>query len=151
MEIRYAGGQDLDWLARHDTHIAYIELQRAIQYRRVYLAEEEGNPIGWLRYHLFWDQIPFMNLLYLLEEARGKGFGRQLVTYWEQDMKQQGYSRLLTSTQSNEFAQHFYTRLGYQAIGGFRLEHEPYELIFEKIWSGGESHALLSNANGSGN
>lgn len=143
MDICYADEQDLNWLACHDTHIAYIELQRAIQYHRVYLAKEGKQPIGWLRYHLFWDQIPFMNLLYLLEDARGKGFGRQLVTYWEQDMKQQGYSRLLTSTQSDEFAQHFYTRLGYQAIGGFRLENEPYELIFEKVWNGGEPNASL--------
>ena len=31
------------------------------------------NFAGWLRWGLFWDEHPFMNLLYLLEPYRGKG------------------------------------------------------------------------------
>ena len=41
-----------------------------------------------------------------------KGYGRLLMEHWEQDMKEQGHGMLLTSTQVDEDAQHFYRRLG---------------------------------------
>ena len=39
----------------------------------------EGRNLGWLRWNLFWDEIPFMNMLYVLEHSRGVGLGRALV------------------------------------------------------------------------
>lgn len=73
-----------------------------------------------------------MNMLYVMEEYRGSGGGRKLVEFWESEMKRQGYPKVMTSTQANEYAQHFYTRLGYEAIGGFLLGGEPYEMLFAK-------------------
>jgi len=43
-----------------------------------------------------------------------------------------GYSVVLTSTQSNESAQHFYRRLGYRDAGGLLLPEEPLEILFVK-------------------
>lgn len=76
-----------------------------------------------------------MNLLYILDEYQGKGLGRQLVAFWEDDMIRQGYEILMTSTQSNEYAQHFYFKLGYQAVGGFKIGEDFYEVIFSKCLS----------------
>lgn len=132
MNIRLAKSRDVELLHKYDYHIAREELENAVALGRVYLAEQDGRLVGWLRYNLFWDYIPFMNLLYIQEEERGKGIGRQLVEQWESDMAHKGCSMLLTSTQSNEYAQHFYVHLGYEAVGGFRLEGEPYEMIFAK-------------------
>ena len=39
---------------------------------------------------------------------------------------------VMTYTQADEYAQHFYTHLGYRAAGGFVLPGDPYELIFVK-------------------
>lgn len=71
-------------------------------------------------------------MLYVIDEYRGRGFGRQIVMFWESEMKQRGYKTLMTSTQADEYAQHFYFRLGYEAVGGFRLGDDPYEVIFSK-------------------
>lgn len=38
----------------------------------------------------------------------------------------------MTSTQKYESAQHFYTHMGYQAIGGFALLGDAYETIMAK-------------------
>ena len=73
-----------------------------------------------------------MNMLYLLENSRGNGYGRQLVEYWEKEMMQLGYEVVMTSTASNEYAQHFYNKLGYATIGGFLMGNEPYEVILVK-------------------
>ena len=83
-----------------------------------------------MRYSLFWDNTPFLNMLFLLERWRGQGAGRQMMTVSE--MKALGYQLIMTSTASNECAQHFYTKLGYRAVGSFLPEGEPLELIFSK-------------------
>ena len=81
---------------------------------------------------MFWDNTPFMNMLYILDGYRLNKLGTNIVLYWENEMKKLGYENVLTSTQSNEDAQHFYRKIGYREIGGFTLENDPYEIIFEK-------------------
>ncbi|GHV09246.1 hypothetical protein FACS189485_21610 [Spirochaetia bacterium] len=73
-----------------------------------------------------------MNLLFVLEEYQNKGYGKKLVKYWEEKMKRNGYNNVLTSTQSNENAQHFYRKIGYTEIGGLKYLDDPYEIIFYK-------------------
>ena len=131
--IRLATDGDLPFLSEHDLHISLSELDSAIRLGRVLLLESaQGTPIGWLRWNLFWDNTPFMNLLYLLEDYRMQGFGRNLVNHWEALMREQGHTAVLTSTQANEGAQHFYRHLGYEDVGGFLLPGETYELIMHK-------------------
>ena len=132
MNIRTAELDDIPTLVRLDRHISPRELETSACLGRVYVAEEPGKLLGWLRYNLFWDNIPFLNLLYILDGHRGQGFGRALTEHWEAQMKQAGYEAVLTSTQSSECAQHFYDRLGYTAVGGFFPPGESYELILAK-------------------
>ena len=70
------------------------------------------------------------DLLFFPEKYRRKGFGKKLVHHWEKDMKEKGYQNVMTSTQSDEEAQHFYRKMGYTEIGGFKLSGEPLEIIF---------------------
>ena len=131
--IRPAAAGDLPFLSAHDRHIALSELDSSIRLGRVLLlVNAAGQPMGWLRWNLFWDNTPFMNLLYLLEDFRLQGLGRALVLHWEQQMREGGYPFVLTSTQADEAAQHFYRHLGYQDVGGFLLPGESYELILHK-------------------
>lgn len=130
--VRKAERRDLDFLLMHDKHIASQELQSLIVRGRMLALETENGILGWLRWNLFWDNTPFMTMLYLLEGARGQGYGRQLVSHWEALMKAQGYSLVMTSTQSDETAQHFYRKLGYVDSGALLLPAEPLEIIFTK-------------------
>lgn len=130
--IRAAAPDDITALSEYDRHISAQELERSVRLGRVYVAEEQSAFIGWLRYNLFWDNTPFLNLLFVLDGRRGRGYGRLLVEHWEERMRQAGYETVMTSTQSNEYAQHFYNKLGYAAVGGFLLPGEEYELILAK-------------------
>ena len=130
--IRAATESNLPWLKEHDRHIGEDELRESVRRGRILLAEQDGQIIGWLRWSLFWDEIPFMNMLYLLEEHRRQGLGRELVCHWEQEMLRQGHHRVMTSTQSNEEGQHFYRRLGYTDTGALLLPGEPLEIILLK-------------------
>ncbi len=132
MNIKLATLDDAEFLLKNDKHINSDELLFSIKSNRICIAEIDGIKIGWLRYNLFWDSVPFMNLLYFLEDFRKKGYGKKLVLFWEGEMKKLGHDTVLTSTQSDETAQHFYRKLGYTEIGAFSFKHEPLEIIFSK-------------------
>lgn len=131
MIIRYAEIADYLWLRKFDIHISEDVLKLKIEREEIYVAQDDNELVGWLRYNLFWDSIPFMNMLYFLEEYRGKGLGKKIVYHWENEMKKKGFKKVLTSTLSNEEAQHFYRKMGYKEIGGFILD-EPLEILFHK-------------------
>ena len=130
--IRLAGMEHLDWLADHDAHISRDVLEESIRLRRVLVACRDGKLLGWLRWNLFWDNTPFMNLLFVPEECRGQGVGQALVRFWEAEMRRLGHALVMTSTQANECAQFFYRKLGYEDAGGFCLPGDSYELILCK-------------------
>ena len=132
MNIIHATEVHIPQLLQYDRHISGSELRYLISRGRILIAEEQGIFCGWLRWNLFWDNTPFMNMLYLPVPHRGKSWGKALVEFWEEEMKASGYRMVLTSTQSDEYAQHFYQKLGYAAIGGFLLPGDPYEVIFHK-------------------
>jgi len=133
INIRYVKNNDYLWLKENDNHISEEILKKKIENNEILVIENYGKIIGWLRYNLFWDNIPFMNMIYFLEEYRKIGLGKKLVEFWENEMKNNGYKNVLTSTQSNEDAQHFYRKLGYIEIGGFKYFNDPYEIMFQKI------------------
>ena len=134
INIRYALYDDYLWLFEHDKHVSEKILKNKIENMELYVVENNGKIVGWLRYNLFWDNVPFMNMIYFLEEYRKLGIGTKLIKYWEDEMKQKRYKSVLTSTQSNEEAQHFYRKMGYKEIGGFKYFNDPYEIIFQKIF-----------------
>ncbi len=67
--IRYADERDFDILKKYDKHVEASELQKSIDANKVLIMLNDEF-IGWLRYNLFWDSIPFMNMLNLLDLPR---------------------------------------------------------------------------------
>ncbi len=130
--IRYADTDDLNILRKYDTHIQTAQLQLSINEGRVLIAEENASFAGWLRYNLFWDSIPFINMLYFLGSYRNKGWGREILRFFEQEMVKKGYKKILTSTLSSERAQFFYRKNGYMDCGSLILPDEPLEIILMK-------------------
>ncbi len=130
--IRYANIEDMNILSKYDEHISKEELKNSINKNGILVMFENEKFVGWLRYNLFWDNIPFMNMLFFLDEQRGKGYGTKLVSYWENEMKKLNYDIVLTSTQSNEEAQFFYRKIGYTDCGSLILPKEPLEIILYK-------------------
>ena len=82
MKILSATPEHLSQLVLLDQHIDAAELSHLISHSMVLVAEQEGKVLGWLRWNLFWDNTPFMNMLYVLEPYRGAGLGRALVQHW---------------------------------------------------------------------
>ncbi len=131
--IRLATRDDLNDLTEKD-RIPEAEMAAILGRSRILVAESgEGNGlIGWLRWSLFWDEVPFMNRLHVEAPRRGEGVGRLLVSEWERACGREGHDTVMTSTVSAESAQHFYRKLGYTDAGCLLLPGESAELFFIK-------------------
>lgn len=132
MKIRIVRDSDAEFLSRYDKHISKEEQNNSISLGRIIVAEDRDKVIGWLRWNLFWDNTPFMNMLFLLKEYRNCGYGSAMISEWEKRMKQEGYQYVMTSSLSSEPAQHLYRKMHYTDSGALRLPGEPLEIIFLK-------------------
>ncbi len=129
--IRYASVLDKEFWFTLDKHLNEKEFYKIVRDDRGYILLNDNKPIGLLRYNLFWDNIPFCNLIIIDNKNQGKSFGKQLIKYWENDMKSQEYKVVLTSTQVDETAQHFYRKMGYKDCGGLVIDIPGYEQPME--------------------
>ncbi|EQB3099964.1 GNAT family N-acetyltransferase [Clostridium botulinum] len=133
MEIEYASELDFQFILDNDRHVSKQLIKNKLKEKEIIIEKDQDNKIiGWLRYSYFWDNTPFMNMLYINENYRNKGIGKKLVQFWETEMKSKGYELVMTSTLSNEQAQHFYRKLRYKDAGSLLLDDEPLEIIFTK-------------------
>lgn len=131
MDIRYVQHSDRNFWFRLDRHLCESEFDKKVRDRMGYVLLSGGEPAGLLRYNLFWDNTPFCTMLFVDWPYQGKGFGRALMERWEQDMKVAGYGLVMTSTQADESAQHFYRKLGYLDAGGLTMPVPGYEQPLE--------------------
>lgn len=136
IRIRYVQVEDNEFWFKLDTHLSQCEFEKKIRDKMGYVLLENNAPIALLRYNLFWDNTPFLTMLYVQQEYRHKGYGRKLIKFWEESMKSAGYEMIMTSTQVDEDAQHFYRKMGYQDSGGLIINipnfEQPMEMFFTK-------------------
>lgn len=131
IKIRYVQLQDKDFWFSFDNHLSEKKFKNKVRDKRGYIILVDDEPIGLLRYNLFWDNMPFCTMLYIIDKFQAKGYGKMIMEYWESDMKSQGYELLLTSTRVDEDAQHFYRKLGFKDCGGFVIDIPKYKQPME--------------------
>lgn len=133
VQIRYVEGSDKDFWYTLDKHLPETEFSRKVRDKQGYVLLVDDKPTGILRYNLFWDNTPFCTMLFVDRNCQKNGYGRMLMEHWEEDMRSQGYGMVMTSTQVDEDAQHFYRKIGYKDCGGFTVDIPGYEQPMEMI------------------
>ena len=112
-----AADEETEWLLR-DTHLPRKEFRPLAERGRLLWITAGEEKAGVIRWGLFWDEIPFLNLLWLEPGRRRMGFGAKAMELWENARRAEGYRAVMTSSQADEEGQHFYRRLGYRDAGG---------------------------------
>lgn len=134
VEIRKVDQKDKEYWFSLDIHISDEEFNFKVSTKTGYIIWKDNVPIGVLRYNMFWDSVPFITLIYIKEEQRG--VGKNVILLWESEMKAKGYNVVMTSTQVDENAQHFYRKIGYKDCGCLVLNipklEQPMEMFFIK-------------------
>ncbi len=119
VKIEIASLSDIKELEVLDPHISRNALCDSVKHGWVYIAKKEDITIGLLRYSLFWQSIPFLDLIFLDKKFRGQKIGSAMMKKWEEDMSEMGYTDVMTSTQADETAYVFYEKLRYRKNGSF--------------------------------
>ena len=119
MEIRLANAEDKKQIVKYDCHIPHDKVGACIRNGLMNVLCDGDKIVGILRYNLFWQTIPFLDLLYIDEAYRGRGWGSRMMADWEETMKRMGYPYVMLSTQEDETAKFFYEKIGYRRIGAF--------------------------------
>lgn len=132
LDIRYSRVKDLNFLLSIDKHIKKDKYIEKIKNNESILTSLNNENIWFLRFNYFWDEIPFLNLIFIKEKYRGKWFWKKILDFWELEMKELWYKKVMTSSLSNEKAQNFYRKNWYKDIWWFIINNEPNELLFLK-------------------
>jgi len=127
VEARYVTNIDKAFWYTLDEHLDETEFELKIRDKRGYVICVGGKPVGIMRYNLIWDNTPFLTLIHIDDAFHGNGYGRYAMQLWENEMRGLGYKMVMTSTQVDEQAQHFYRKLGYKERGGIFLDNTPFE------------------------
>ena len=130
--IRYATYNDIDFWLSLDKHISIENLKKKFKDKECLVILDNNELVGILRFNYFWDNTPFVNMLYIKNEYQRKGFGRELMLFFEKEMKNNGYNEVMTSTQIDEEGKNFYLKLGYKHTGSLYLDNQAEELILIK-------------------
>lgn len=137
MIVKYMEEQDKNFVMSIDKHVNHAGYDKRVYTKTGYVMWEKEVPVGLMHYSVIWDNLPFLNLIYVDEKYRNKGFASQALAFWEEDMKQQGYKMVLLSTQVDEDAQKLYRHLGYKDCGGLLFDNtpmeQPMELFMRKV------------------
>ena len=94
-KVRYVSEKDKPFWFALDKDIGEHELEMKIRDKRGYIISEDSKPVGIIRYNLIWDRTPFLTLIYIIESYHGKGYGREAMLFWENEMKELGYKMVM--------------------------------------------------------
>lgn len=116
--VRLAGDADLPALQRLDRWPKERVWRHKIAGGEVIVLELEGRVVGLVRYELLWTTVPFMSLIEIEPEHRGKGYSRLLLGFLTAHLKTQGYVALLSSSQTDEpEPQRWHLHMGFRSNG----------------------------------
>ena len=119
IEVRFANQVDLHGCIAldHPTMSAEV-IKRKIEQREIIVAEKAGRLVGYLRIEYLWSIVPYIALIWVVEDQRREGIGRAMLRYLETVLREQGHTALYSSAQANELEpQAWHRHVGFEECG----------------------------------
>lgn len=89
---------------------------------RVFVARSGDVSVGYLICQVWWGNTPFLALLRVLPEFRGRGIGKTLLASCEEKLRKEGRSALISSSENiNPDGNAFHRKMGFEPIGTLRM------------------------------
>ncbi|MHA1485331.1 MAG: GNAT family N-acetyltransferase [Candidatus Thorarchaeota archaeon] len=130
MKFRIAAPDDFEQCRRYEfSHVSDKLLKQCIENGWVYISEMDDVVIGYARLEFIWLKIPFLALITLDDEHRGKGIGTALIERITQDLRNQGHEVIYTSSEVMEHRKNGFRECG--IITGMN-EDDVGEIFFVK-------------------
>jgi ribosomal protein S18 acetylase RimI-like enzyme len=115
--VRLARLEDLRFVTS-DGHAASDVVRRKISHGEVFVAERDGEPLGYLRLEYLWSRLPYIAMIQVASPHRRQGVGRALLAHLARALVKQGHAILYSSSQADEpEAQAWHRRVGFEECG----------------------------------
>ncbi len=116
--IRYGTMADLQEVVNVDRHIPDRILQWKLQNQEIVVAADNEDLLGYLRLEYLWSKFPYIGLIIVQPDHRGKGLGKGLLQFVEEHLKKKGIAALYSSSQVNEPPpQEWHRKMGFKECG----------------------------------
>ena len=116
--VRFATKDDLKALLVFDRGTRLDVLESKIDLFEIMVAERLGEVIGYLKLEYIWSKLPYISLIIMKSEFRGRGIGTLMLNYLTDFLKMNGFEILLSSSQVDEVApQHWHRKRGFSECG----------------------------------
>ena len=119
IRVRFANRMDLDGCIALDHPAMSAEvIRRKVEQREIIVAEGAGQLVGYLRLEYLWSVVPYVALVWVVDNHRQQGIGRAMLRYLENVLRQQGHAALYSSSQVNEpEPQAWHRHVGFKECG----------------------------------
>jgi GNAT superfamily N-acetyltransferase len=129
--VSFAGMSDLCWIVKNDMHIPKVMIERKLQVHEYLIAKLSEEPVGCLRFGLFWSMFPFIEVIWVEDRFHRRGIGRSLVRFLEDHARSQGQKIIMSSSQADEpDAQAFHRSIGFRDAGAL-IDLRPLQRVPE--------------------
>ena len=93
-------------------------IKRKVEQGEIIVAEKAGWLVGYLRFEHLWSVVPYVALIWVVEDQRQQGISRAMLHYLENVLRQQGHTALYSSSQANEpEPQAWHRHVGFKECG----------------------------------
>jgi ribosomal protein S18 acetylase RimI-like enzyme len=130
--LRTAQDTDLTFLSGFTSGPRDDQLRAQVRDGRLRIIESAEGAVGFIKFYILWEVLPFIEVIIIREDCRGRGIGRAAIGEWEAEMSGRSFQRAIVSTQADETAQYFWRRIGYQDCGYLALPGRPVELLLHR-------------------
>ena len=126
----YSSPAVLHALPRSYHEAIFDEALRSDEYADVYMLEDGGRTVGFgVTAKTFsreaGGKVLWLEELYILEECRGRGLGREYFSFIENYAREHGFARIRLEVEpENVRARSLYERLGYRPLGYLQMTKE---------------------------
>ena len=121
--IREAVAADIDAVRRVDASLNQREtppeiVRSTASDGRLLIALDEDEPIGYVRWQYFWDDIPQCVLVRVMPSYQRRGAGRELYRALEERLRASGHAFWISSLEEdNERSRLFHEAFGFRRMG----------------------------------
>lgn len=135
ISFRFATIKDTMACLAYDETLTDQQMRHRIENYEILVASRGDRLIGYLKLQYLWDTKPFLSLIRIGEDERGKGIGRHLLEYTCHFLEMNGFKELFSSSQVNEEPpQKWHRKMGFTECGLISGLNEGGfgELIFKR-------------------
>src|SRR2546423_12734915 len=99
--LRAAQATDFLFLRGFTSESRDRQLRAQIRDGRLRIIESSEGAVGFIKFYVLWEVLPFIEVIIVRDDCRGRGIGRGAIRDWEAEIER-SFRRAIVSTQADE-------------------------------------------------